>query len=784
MKCPIPQASSKQPDNKRTKLSDDSGAPNTIENKILTSQYESIQAVVQDVETASTLVIQGQSGHDSNTNGSATPSGSQTELTNRSRIFKKHLENFVLRNSLRDSTLVKAETHNDEESKDANNVTTLNVREDKMVLTLFGNAPRGRQLFSSLQLSAHEPKARSVIENARLPNGINASKVIPFNISTLEEKKKIRTIGDIFSPRSNLLPLERPRRSKSIKSSSDVTWIDPYEEITSVDPPPEERKGYSFSPITSGPWISYGYQPTVRYAGRRQSFHEDQYTQRGISNGKPNRSLKADEGLFRGVYSSFAPSFDSSHTVVNQTEKEQLWWSKAGAKRLHAFLTGWQEPANLQSSENRITDVPDLDDSTLEETVKSFVPETTDDETKDGDGNPNDDKDLEEILGQISDLLQTLNSYRQIRYLSTPEVSGPNNKQVPDSTDYATPSGDESVLYETLRSSLSAMISSLPPYAVSKLDGEKLAELNLSRKVIVENPDFTGTMEEDEYSMQQKQLAKMPQAPPNSNRTPTGNINASRSSAYQASPAPPTNVHQRGYAANPRIKSVSSAQPPQNYGLRQPSSIQYTPTHSPQPYHPRQAQRTPSYGQPQFPQSGTPYSQNNILQQFQRPSPNAMSPYNSQRVSSVPQASQQSQSSYQQRTQDSVYSAGLNGANGQRPQTFGTPQRHTFVNAPPNNVQPRYFQQQQQQQQQPASNFPSQAGSPSIQYSNNTAAMSYARSAAEQAALMERNKAQLAEHQRKSGTPQSNHIPGVQGRHATPNSQQNGTPTSLPGGPR
>ncbi|KLJ09135.1 hypothetical protein EMPG_15433 [Blastomyces silverae] len=808
LKISLPLNSAVEPDPKRAKLSNATNNSQTIECKIEEGQYKSIQEVIDDVETASSLVIERRRESEAAANKSDNPRSS-TELVNLSRIFRKHLDNFILRSPFQGtSSLVKDESQELQKTEPRNKDNSRRAydREDKMVLTLYGNAPRGRHLFSSLQHSiAEKPDSRdqgkptgagvrATINEAALPNGITTSKVIPFNVKIAEpDKAKARTIADVFPARPTLPQLQPPRKPRSSKNST-ITWLDPYELTIAANYSPNEKRGYSYLSLPSGDWLHYGYEPSLRPGNRRQ--RSDTNIGRKLS--KPfQNSLDDGSATFRGLYSSFAPSFDSAGAVVPEDAKEQIWWDKHGQYRLHALLSVGNDMITEETdSKTTNLQIEPLDESSLEEAVKSFDPEDDNvliEPQKSADGE-NDDKDLEEVLDNISDLLRTLNSYRHIRNLGQthPVPSGKQNDAVATPPDASSPSSTEVTIYETLKSSLIAMIATLPPYAVSKLDGDQLAELNVSKKILLESADYPGMMEEDDYSMQQKQIPRASQMPNVARPPPASNMNPSRPSPYQTPPTAPNTSLARGYPSNSRTKTPMGHPSHQAYGTRQPSSsIHYAPSNSPQPYNPpRQPPgQRPGYTQPQFSQPVAPqYNQGNILQQFQRPTQNGIGPYPSQRMPSPAQAPPQpyprrtSQPPYQQRPQDSPYGSPASvphNASPQRHSSFGaSPQRHPYMNSTPTNPQPRYFQQQTPQ----PPHFPtfgaSQASPAPAGYSNSAAAMTYARSAAEQAALMDRNKAQLAEHQRqKSNTPQPGLNPQFSGQgNLPPGNRQNGAP--------
>merc|ERR1712169_10386 len=64
-----------------------------------------------------------------------------------------------------------------------------------------------------------------------------------------------------------------------------------------------------------------------------------------------------------------------------------------------------------------------------------------------------------------------------------------------------------------LRDQLKILISSLPPFAVAKLDGDQLEELNISTKLLVEPPDYQGTGQVDDYTWRLQMARQATSAP-------------------------------------------------------------------------------------------------------------------------------------------------------------------------------------------------------------------------------------------------------------------------------
>lgn len=725
-------------------------------------EYQTLRQFVEDVETAEHSILQ--------------PDGQRTpptgDVADRTKIFKRHLDNLIRRHPFKTAVLEDTSPQNQASELETNGLGGI-AREDKSVLTVFGNAPRGRQLFSSLPRSDRQEHGSdtdiSTINEAGLPSGVATSSVIPFNTSNFEEpKNRTRTLGEVFAPRASLPSLQPPgKRDLPANDSSVVTWLSPVDSAAVAASSPGDKRYFSSSTVAMDPWINYGYQLPSRRSRRKQR------TGSGVDNEKGNASQysqKEEVALLPGTYSSFAPSFDSGGSVVSSRGKGQLWWRKSGAKHFRTLLSG------REGEPDATTEVPlvTLDEDTLKDTVETFEPEVVEPEisNKEGIDTNEKEKEMDAILQDISELLQTLDSYRQLRSLQPATSQAHGSERPTDADSGTTPSDAEFEIYKTLKSGLSATIATLPPYALSKLDGEQLAELNISKKILLDGVDYPGTMEEDDYTLHQRQMAKVPQA-----------TAPARSSTANVGRTPPVAPYQR-YPPRTRHSSSSGVQAQQQTYANRTPSAPYQPHSSPQqPTSLQPSSQRPSYPQqPQYPQqSPTPqYTRASMLQQFQRPTQNGNSPNVAQRtLSSVqPQPSppypRSSQPNYQQRAPDSTYRSPVPGARTASPQKSGAAPQRQYMSPATNHSQPRYFQQQQQphQQQQgpqpgPYPHFPSnQASTATPPYSNTSSGMAYSRNAAEQAALMEHNKAQPTASQggspnipRPSNSPHSNGQP-------------------------
>ncbi|KAL4785701.1 hypothetical protein BJX76DRAFT_324054 [Aspergillus varians] len=793
LSCPLPSSPVK-PRSKRAKIAGDRDEAASIQARVASDRYNTLSEFLSDIEKASTAVIERNKALASGTPTDGTP---VTETVNRIAAFKKLL-NSLVRQAHVSPASIKAETPgNETEASEKPPASAEEVRSSGLVLTMFGNPANPKQLYSSLQksvkvpLSSGESETKKYVEvqtplpEVGLPNGITSTKVAPYDG---EKKPKItkRTFGQTFAPKATLPQLEPPRRARSSSRTSQISWIDPFDTVTNYRSFLGDRNNYSFAQLPSGTWLQYGgVTSSPSFWGRRQKQQPPQ--QHGEERYHEDPILWSDEdaSMLQGVYSSFAPSFDSSGAVVQADSKNLVWWSKRGIKRLNVLLSisdGGEAPDTTVQPGS----IGDLDESTLEEMVKSFNPNDFIDDSipsdiaKDGQEEQADktpeDKDTDDLLAEVSDLLETLSSYQRIRNLelSTPNQGAEAKDTAPAQAAPDKPSDAEREVYETLRSSLSVLVSQLPPFAVAKLNGDQLAELNISQKILVENTDYPGSMEKDDHTIQQERAAAAAAAPV-ANRTTT----PSRPANYQAQ------YNQRAFSTNTRIQPTGSFQSPQPYyPPRQPLTPgTYTPG-NPQPFPGARPPATPGQRPGYFPGYGQPtpqFNQGNPVPQYQRPGQSGYNPYTAQ---PGPNPAQGSPQQYTPRPgQQTPYNVAPYGpgrsASPQKPPAYVNP-RAPFMPSGTNPPQQRFMQHPQpqpqaHQQPPPYANYtPNQ--NPNT-YSNSAAAVTYARSAAEQAALMDRNKVQLA--QRSPSTPQPQppaEYRNSQDRSVTPGTKQNGTP--------
>lgn len=478
-----------------------------------------------------------------------------------------------------------------------------------VVLSLRSQTDQGiRQLFSGLP----EKADTSDINGRHLPNG--------FELTELSKMGKESTIptdarkfGDVFTPHRNTksLDIPRPHRNPRIQG---LDFVPPFENIL-----PANRTDHRYAALSTGSWLKYATSDRLGTDTKNLS--------------KDNSEEKS--GLFKAAFSSFAPSTDNSSAAVTNHARSQQWWKKYGRPNRHASL--FSRSSQLTQQTPVENDGHDFEKE-IEKLIADFIPE-------------NDQAvEAEEVLDEISELVETLSSYQSMRNLEV--AKGPTSASKPTSEEYE--------IHELLRSQLQLLISSLPPFAVAKLNGDQLEALNISTHILTSTPEFTGTSQIDDYTMRRNRAAQTAAAsvagrtaPPTQPRpmygTPTGAYNA-QARTYNS------NMTNSTYAARPTSTMYST--------LRPGAGTQATP-YPQSTYRPGGATiHTPS------------------VQQFQRPMVNGYGPG----ATPTPQPSfvqRPSQPGYQQRAQEA--SSYQRGDSPQKPLVNGQAQQYQArPSLPPN----------------------------------------------------------------------------------------------------
>jgi hypothetical protein len=704
------------------RLTSDGQEEDSIELRIESQAYSSFEALIHDVNLVSSSILDG------------LEDTAESKARSQILVLRQSLDRLLRKEVLRGSVVKN-------EDKEDNGTLILGMfdndkhHERGLVLTLSSVTEKGpKPLYSGLQATlkpkhspntsdANAPGVLAPLDVKSLPNGMTV--IDPGALHAhrkLRGSKDTRTLGDVFQSHRSLKPLEAPQPSRSGLRDSKLEFVS-LASVGTLDRATSTYKGdYKFAALPAGEWLQYSNEATAPQndldAKKRQ---RDQALSQGGSkaNSSQDEVLEHDQmqikALFQAAYSSFAPTVDNSAAIIPENTRSQLWWERVGRKRFNsrlssvlypeADLDGDMSAANQESSSQQFENVVqhfELEDSPLIDHR---------DETKAVEGSQ---RDTDELLTEISELLETLSSYQRIRNLAlTPRPGALETAKA--TTASATPSDAEYDTYEMLRSQLILLIDSLPPFAIAKLNGDQLESLNISTRLVVENYDYPGTMEPDEQTLQRRRAAAAAAAA--ASRTavaPPG-----RPSTYQT-PSAATNYNRGAYGANTARQPYQQPSRP-TYGT---ASTPAQPYQTPRP--PSSSSQRPNYPQQYQPTTTPAYSQGPSVQQFQRPMQNGYGSYTGT-PSQSGYAQRPTQPGYQQRAQE----------NAQNYARSASPQK------PATNGQQPYYPQRQHQ--------PPQSG-----YSaQRTGSASY--SVSEQQAAIERTKLAQQQHlQRQSpGTPQT-----------------------------
>lgn len=696
---------SAEPHPKRKKAESDTDVP-TIISRAASGTYSKLDDVLSDINNVCSAMLEELHLPNGAARTQYTPIlPSVSELATKVKVFKLTAEHILegekahrdrksSRHAEKVVDLAKPLTNG---ATSGSTVTQLSTSpgDNKVVLTLFGNAPGAKQLFSSLQQSVKAiDGATDVVQPLReagLPNGISTTQIVPLQAAGLiDEKKRVPTMGELFTTSTSAPPFQPPKPSQIASTrSSNVGWYKPAEldRIRS-----RSNQSYFGQTITCGEWLDYAGTSGSSDAKRRQreralSLGGGKVSAASADSAETQEAAKL-EALFRSAYSGFAPVKDNTAAIVPEGLLDRIWWQRAGEKQFErlvsntvnmvSVITGGSPSIEAEIGRNEkgsneveevqrvIEDWDDVIDPSLEQAQE--IPKSIE------------DKDVEEILHEISELLETLNSYQRIRNLSLNPL--PRSGSTSSAMDPAKPSEAEIATYQTLKAQLSLMIAMLPPYAVAKLNSDRLAELNISTKIQVLTDNYKGVMEEDEAAARAK-VAEM-RAATSSRAAPPTPIHRSSSSLYG---------NQYASSARPSIPSGQQYYSPAQTPVRPPStSLQRPPATAPAPYpgqrqppptsyRPQTTYSTPTYPH-QLPRTSQPqYGTTGSQQYFQTPTSTTYGQGSNPNYGSSPQTSlsaryQASSAAYQQsRAQHAQNGVDYRYGNGNNPPRQTSPQK-------------------------------------------------------------------------------------------------------------
>lgn len=709
----------------------------------------------------------------------------------RTAALRKELDRLIQREMIqRPGTIVMSKDIKNESPGVEDERMKLEDPADNVLTLLAANTQPSKQLFTSIRKSTDSIQP---LNDLALPNGITTTRITPLHSIHEAGKKPVPTLKDLFAPPPSLPPLALPKQSRHTATrSSSVNWYNPAEADTK--PKSGRRESYPNQPLSTGQWLKYSVAPNPSQLATPETKRKQR--DRALSVGEPQTSLSQEaieshnqakeDALFRSVYSSFAPDRDDSGALVAGQQKNKLWWMKYGETRYQELL-GLRD-GELTGSESMEVEAPaedQLNEEELKEAIANFKPDPFPSEMLESSAirqePPQTSQESDELLEEISDLLETLHSHQRIRNLplaaNARPIAGQNQPSTALAGSPTSPSAAEFDVYEMLKGQLTLIISTLPPYLLSKLDGDKLGALKISTNIQVETKNQKGSLEESDASATARRVATPSAAPVGASQTPSAYASVpARSSSYLQAATPAQQYTRAGYGPSTAPRPAASSSYLQNpqYSNRPASSV-YASGNA-RPSYPPQA------GYPPRPAAASSSSSYNYAQQYaQQPSQssygsyqNGYRPYAAQNASSynynsqysTPQARapsnptqssqgyRETQSEYQQRAvPPQGYGYGSSQAGGSAPaQNHHRPALSGQMSQGSTPQRPQLYQQRSSQY------TPLTPGSPQVNGVTPSGSSSQQGhlNAEEQAALMSRQKAQLAEQQNRqgSGTPQ------------------------------
>ncbi|KAI1768434.1 hypothetical protein GGR53DRAFT_409745 [Hypoxylon sp. FL1150] len=630
LKRPLPdiEDSSDEPQTKRKKIDDGLSRP-SIADKVAREEYEDVHSIIVDLKTSISDHLRELQDVRPEQNTKA-----NDEAIAKIIDFKRHAHGLFKREIDYPTSASVSEVLQDlEQISDLQSNASGNI-----VLTVHGEAMRGRQLYSSLQqvgpdIEGGNAAIQPLRENG-LPSGIKTARAIPYCFpSAVEKDKKAKTLGELFPAPRNLPSLQPPKAPKSSTKGVQVGWHRP--ELTEKS---KYRAGSYFSQaISTGRWLDYS-----NAAPPSQIMTKQRERALSLAGNKPSSTdleMSEMESLFRGAFSSFAPSKDDSAAMISSGLISQtMWWQKVGKRnfdRLVETEVSDDAPEDAEKGDNAV--VEEIDEDLIKEALEDWD-ETMVDPSLEQVCCPkksDEDKDVDDLLQDVSDMVQTLVSYQKNRNLTLPTASSQSRYAAdPAHSDMLTngtpvqPGEEEMATYDTLKAQLSLVIQMLPPYAVARLNSDKLDELNISTKIEVRTDEYQGLMEEDEAAAR----ARAAQAPtatsrPTTHRSSSSSSNLQYNQHYSTNRAPMPNPQYYNTQTPIRPPQPTVQRPPQtmpaaypprppsNTGYRAPYpnagySQQYKPPQpytQPAPYGGTPAQSRPPYqAAPNYPNQSTP----------------------------------------------------------------------------------------------------------------------------------------------------------------------------------
>ncbi|KAK2591602.1 hypothetical protein QQS21_010699 [Conoideocrella luteorostrata] len=586
-----------EPDTKRQKSSEPPSLK-SISDKIASDAYSHMEEIASDVMSAADAAL--------SEIRSKAPDGSgsiaNTKTRNRIAEFKQQAVAIFERERAYPKTPALAAPDGWDGSRSASS-------KGQTILSVVGYAPQERRLFSSLPLSQDID-----LTDFNLPPGVTFSRVAPSN-----PQERTQTLGELFSSPRPLPPLQPPKQPKTQAKGNTLDFYHP--EL--ADTAKYRGNCYFNTKLSAGHYLDYSnatpsYQTKTKQRERAQS----------LAGKKPSVSeleTSEIESLFRGAFSSFAPCKDDSAAVISSGIAGRMWWQKIGSRNFQRMVeVEYVEDVADVNAFNRKIKSEEVDEAGVQEAIDNWDDCAIDPSLEDAMGSKRGDeeKEVDDILDEVTDMIETLASYQRIRNLTLPNSQ---NRQSSDpvngdmlANSGPQPSEEEQATYDVLKAQLALIIKTLPPYAVAKLNGDQLDDLLISTKIQMQTDQYRGVMEEDDAGVQariraQQQQAAVAQATQTSARPPSQQRSASVSTTF-ANQFQQTSQYATPSRTPSHPQQYFRPMPTPNY--QQPRNMG-SPAQQPRPPQPNQYTRPNGYPNQyaaQLAKSQTPYGHQNMPQ--------------------------------------------------------------------------------------------------------------------------------------------------------------------------
>ncbi|EOO01995.1 hypothetical protein UCRPA7_2472 [Phaeoacremonium minimum UCRPA7] len=473
LKRPIPEpANAEEPEAKRQK-SDDGTKPLSIEDKVLQDEYEVLDDVFLDIRAVvKDRIAELQS---SSSNESVKDSDAAIVDTNK---FRDKAHELYRRESAYPKSIVEPSLSASGDVGDALHPSSTG----SVVLTVYGNAPQPKHLFSSLQKRTatpdHPEGVTRPLPPVALPNGITTTVVVPSD--SLPKGGRTLTLGELFPAPRNLPPLQPPKAPKSTTKSNILGFYHPELMVK----PKYRSDTYYSQNISTGHWLDYS-----NATPSSQNKTKQRERAQSLAGHKPSSDeleMSEMEALFRGAFSSFAPSKDDSAAIVPSGQLGRMWWQRFGQRSFQRMIELETPESELEEPKDAdaVTPLP-IDEDLIQNAIEEWDPSVVDPGLEEVMGKKTaHESDVDELLQEVSDLIETLSSYQRNRNLTLPtsqnrySADPVNGDMLANGTLAQQPSEEEIATYDILKAQLALIIKQLPPYAVARLNSDKLEDLN------------------------------------------------------------------------------------------------------------------------------------------------------------------------------------------------------------------------------------------------------------------------------------------------------------------